>query len=182
MRLFVGIPLAATVIEELSAITTRLQSNEAGLRWSAPESRHITLQFLGTASQQQYECLVDRLRAPHLSPVPIKLESLGLLDRAGIFFAGVRITPALLSLQQHVIAATGHCGFIPEDRPYRPHITLARAKGKGGAQHLEIWKSRISRQPSFTSFIAKEFILYESFTRSTGSHYEIRERFRLDGR
>ena len=45
MRLFAGIPLAAAVIDELSAISIRLRSNDDGLRWSAPESWHITLQF-----------------------------------------------------------------------------------------------------------------------------------------
>ncbi len=182
MRLFVGIPLAASMIDELLAITARLQSNEDGLRWSTPESWHITLQFLGNASPQQYECLVARLRGQFLPSVPIQLESMGFFDRTGILFVGVRVAPELLSLQQRVTTATSHCGYIPEDRPYRPHVTLARCTGRGGAQRLGAWKSRIPRQPSFTSFIAEEFILYESFTRSTGSHYEIRERFRLDGR
>jgi 2'-5' RNA ligase len=62
MRLFAGIPLAAAVIDELSAISLRLQSSADGLRWSAPESWHITLQFLGNTGQEQYECTVARLR------------------------------------------------------------------------------------------------------------------------
>jgi 2'-5' RNA ligase len=45
MRLFVGIPLAAQVIEELSAISIQLQSKRDALRWYGPESWHITLQF-----------------------------------------------------------------------------------------------------------------------------------------
>ena len=60
MRLFVGIPLSPAVIDELSATSMRLQSHADGLRWSTPESWHITLQFLGNTPE--YECIVSRLR------------------------------------------------------------------------------------------------------------------------
>ncbi len=177
MRLFAGIPLAAAVIDELSAISVRLQSSADGLRWSAPESWHITLQFLGNAGQEQYQCTVARLFELRSPSVPIQLEGLGLFERAGVFFAGVGLTPELLALQQRVTAATGVCGFIPETRPYHPHVTLARTKGKGRMRGLHELKSRIHRQPAFTGFVAEEFVLYESVTRPTGALYEIRESF-----
>ena len=180
MRLFAGIPLAAAVIDELSAISVRLRSSADGLRWFAPESWHITLQFLGNTGQKQYECTVARLREMRSPSVPIQLEELGLFERAGVFFAGVSLTPELLSLQQRVTAATGDCGFIPETRPYHPHVTLARTKGKGRMRGLDELKARIHRQPAFSRFVAQEFVLYESVTRPTGALYEVRERFRLD--
>ncbi len=62
MRLFAGIPIAAAVIDELSAVSLRLRSSTDGLRWSAPESWHITLQFLGSTGQEQYDCTVARLQ------------------------------------------------------------------------------------------------------------------------
>ncbi len=177
MRLFAGIPLAAAVIDELSTISVRLRSSADGLRWSAPESWHITLQFLGNTGQEQYECTVARLREFRSPTVPIQLEGLGLFERAGVFFAGVSLTPELRALQQRVTAATGLCGFIPETRPYHPHVTLARTKGKGRTHGLHELKSKIHREPAFTSFVAEEFVLYESVTRPTGALYEVRERF-----
>jgi RNA 2',3'-cyclic 3'-phosphodiesterase len=179
MRLFAGIPLPAAVIDELSAISVRLQSSADGLRWSAPESWHITLQFLGNTGQEQYECTVTRLGDLRSPSVPIQLQGLGLFERAGVFFAGVALTPELLLLQQHVTAATGLCGFIPETRPYHPHVTLARTKGKGRMRGLQELNARIHRQPAFTGFVAEEFVLYESVSRPSGALYEIRERFRL---
>ena len=129
MRLFVGIPLAAEVIEELSAMSMRLQSSEDGLRWSAPESWHITLQFLGNTPE--YECIVARLSELRSPPVPVQLEGLGFFERAGVFFAGVRLTPEL----DGAAAARDRCyralWVCPGNRPYHPHITLARSKSKG---------------------------------------------------
>ena len=179
MRLFVGIPLSAPVIDELSAISLRQRVDGDGLRWSTPESWHITLQFLGNIGQAQYECIVARLRELRLPPVPIQLDAMGFFDRAGIFFAGVGLTPELLALQQHVTAATGLCGFVPEDHPFRPHITLARSKGRRRGKGLDTLKASIRHQPRFTRFVAEEFVLYESSARPSGSVYEVRQRFRL---
>jgi RNA 2',3'-cyclic 3'-phosphodiesterase len=179
MRLFAGIPLAAAVIDELSSISVRLRSSGDGLRWSAAESWHITLQFLGNTGQEQYECTVARLGELRSASVPIQLEGLGFFESAGVFFAGVGLTPELLSLQQRVAAATGLCGFIPETRPYHPHVTLARTKGKGRRHGLQELKNKIRRMQRFSRFVAQEFVLYESVAGHGGSSYEIRERFRL---
>lgn len=179
MRLFVGIPLAAPAIEELKSISMRLRSNGDGLRWSMPESWHVTLQFLGNCNRQQYECIVTQLRKLHSPPVSIGLDEFGCFDRTGIFFVGVKLTPELAALQQEVMKATGPCGFISEDRPYRPHITLARGKGQAGVRALSVLKTKLPRQTSFTRCTADAFVLYESFTQPTGSRYEIRERFQL---
>jgi RNA 2',3'-cyclic 3'-phosphodiesterase len=176
LRLFVGIPLAAEVIEQLSAVSMRLHSSEDGLRWSASESWHITLQFLGNTPA--YECIVARLKELRSLPVAVKLEDLGFFERAGVFFAGVGLTPELAALQQRVTAATGLCGFVPESRPYHPHITLARSKSKG-VKALRALKGRIHREPRFSGFLAEEFVLYESVPGAKGSHYEVRERFPL---
>jgi 2'-5' RNA ligase len=181
MRLFVGIPLAAAVVDELSATSVRLQSDGNELRWSAPESWHISLQFLGNTGREQYECTVARLHEIHLPPVPILLERLGFFDHAEIVFAGVRLTPELLLLHVRVTVATELCGFVRDTRPYQPHITLARGKGKGQRQALRELKTKVRPQPYFTRFVAEEFLLYESFLGPAGSRYEIRERFPLDG-
>ena len=182
MRLFVGIPLAATVIDQLSAITARLRSGGDGLRWSTPESWHITLQFLGNTDQEHYVCVVARLRELNAPPVPVSLEELGLFDRSGILFAGVRLTPELLSLHAQISAATAVCGFLPEARPYQPHITLARGKLNGQPQSLQELKAKLNHHPNFTRFVSQQFFLYESFLGPAGSRYEVRERFNLDGR
>lgn len=177
MRLFIGIPLPPAVVDEFSSLSLRLRSGDNGLRWSTPESWHITLQFLGSTSEEQYTCVAARLRELRFAPVPIQLDSIGFFDRAGIFFAGVALTPELLQLQQSLTAETRPCGFEPEDRPYHPHITLARSKGKGGKQSLSKLKNSIRTQPRFSSFNAGEFLIYESFLGPSGSRYEIRERF-----
>lgn len=179
MRLFIGIPLPSIVIDELAALSVRLQSADDGLRWSLPESWHITLQFLGNTTDDRRTCLTARLRDLRHAPIPIELEDLGFFDGAGVFFAGVTLLPGLVSLQQTVAAATLLCGFAPETRPYHPHITLARTRNKTGARALRTLKAHLRRQPTFTRFTAHEFLLYESLPTPFGSRYEVRDRFPL---
>lgn len=181
LRLFIGIPLAATTASDLAASVRRLRSKAAPemLRWSAPESWHITLQFLGSATLQQCECVTAHLRGLRHPSVQIRLGTLDTFDRAGVFFVDVPVSPELLALQQAVTAATAPCGFTPEMRPYHPHITLARRKGKGGGKDLRKLKIQIDPPPRFSSFTSESFVLYESIPTPEGSRYEIREQFPL---
>ena len=214
MRLFIGIPLADNAVGELSALVSRLRSGErgtepgvSGLRWVAPESWHITLQFLGSSTLEQLQCLGGRLGEVRNATVPVELGELGCFERAGVFFADIVVSPALANLQQRVVSATSACGFVAETRPFHPHITLARKVGnklppraniarrglrsaareqesenpRSGAHSLRdlIAKAGTYR---FSRFTAHEFLLYESHLGSEGSRYEIRGRFPLPGR
>lgn len=181
MRLFIAIPLADAVAAELAAVSARLRSAADGLRWTAPESWHITLEFLGNTTPAQYGCLTARLAAVSSPPVPIRLSGLGVFDRAGAFYASVDLAPPLVALQRLVVATTALCGFQPEIRPFYPHITLARSKGQGRARQVGELMAKLRVQPAFTHFVAREFLLYESHLSAQGSRYDVRARFPLAG-
>ena len=181
MRLFIGIPLAASAMQDVAAWLTLVRSRVRGqpseqLRWSAPESWHITLQFLGSTTTEQYACAVRRLREVRHASLPIELSGVGTFERTGVFFAGVQLSPDLLTLKQAITAATQPCGFLAEDRPYRPHITLARRKRNSSSYE---WRSLTSgaHPPVRSSFIADSFVLYESIPSPGGSRYIQREQF-----
>lgn len=182
MRLFIGIPLGRAVTECLIHLRHRLERPGDGLRWSSPESWHITLQFLGATSEAQHACLVQYLQQISARSQSVHLQGFDFFDRAGIFFADVQVSTHLAALQKSVTQATSPCGFVSEDRPYHPHITLARRKGQLGGgmrdlkRRLETEGDGTTRFPAFT---ATEFVLYESFPAPSGSRYEVRARFPL---
>jgi 2'-5' RNA ligase len=185
MRLFAGIALSDAVVRELKSATAHLRSSggSAGgaLRWTTPDSWHITLQFLGNATPDQFACLTAQLATVRSAPVAVELGALGCFDRAGVLIADVEATPALTALAQRVVAATARCGFAAETRPFHPHITLARAKGQGRGAGLRALAGGIGRQPRFSRFTAREFLLYESHLKAEGARYEVRGRFPLAG-
>lgn len=178
-----GIALPPAVSDALESIRRQFEGRSGpDLRWSASEGWHVTVQFLGAVNDERAACVHEQLRSVREAPVPIRIEGVGFFERAGVFWAGVALTPQLLALQQLVAAAMRNCGFIPEDRPYSPHITLTRAKGRGGARALSSLKTAVGNHaPDLgAEFIAEEFLLYESFPGPEGSHYEIRSRFPLN--
>jgi len=183
MRLFIGIGLPGPASGALAYLRAQCEPAAGpGLRWPAPDTWHVTLQFLGQASPEQAACVTGRLNQLRAAPFPVRLEGLGFFDRAGIFWAGIPLTPQLLALHQQVVAATRACGFTPEDGPYSPHITLARIKGRTGAGALASLKKSLDRTrvTLAAEFTAAEFLLYESFPGPEGSRYEVRARFPLD--
>jgi RNA 2',3'-cyclic 3'-phosphodiesterase len=189
MRLFVGIALEKALVRELMSVVSRLQLDQRKLRSSAgrmrctaPESWHITLQFLGNATEDQYQCLIARLSEVRSAPVPVQSGELGCFERAGIFFADVEVSPELTALQKSVVAATSRCGFKALNLPFHPHITLARAKGQGRGLRLHEIVSELPSRPKLTGFTAQEYLLYESHLSSAGSRYEVRARFPLGPR
>jgi 2'-5' RNA ligase len=182
VRLFVGIALAAEASDALNSVRERFEPGSADLRWSQPESWHVTLQFLGASSEEQAACVAEKLAALRTARVPVRMARLGFFERAGVFWAGVELTRELLALQQWVTAATRLCGFMQEERAYNPHITLARSKGRNSGRALVPLKKAVERSKVGleAQFIASEFLLYESFPGPEGSRYEVRARFGLE--
>jgi 2'-5' RNA ligase len=178
MRLFVGLPLSSEVLNELSEAVARLKTPHDGLRWTAANTWHITLRFLGNTSQQHCDCVLQQLAQVGVRQFEVRLGTFGSFDRAGVFFVDAVSTPELFSLAQQVTAATAKCGFAAEARPYHPHITLARAKS--GGRLLAALQDRAKRHAPFPRFTATEFLLYESHTLPEGARYEVRGRFPLN--
>jgi 2'-5' RNA ligase len=177
----VGIALTSEVQYELESWLSGLRIPFPLLRWSVPEQWHVTLQFLGETDEARYACVIERLREVRAQEVDIQLAEPGFFERAGVFHLAIRPTASLVALHDQIEIALVACGFEPEARAYAPHITLARRKGRGRSPDFEQLRKSVGLQTvlKFTSFFAKEFLLYQSFTDPTGSRYEVRERFPL---
>lgn len=181
MRLFVAIAVEGEAAAALEEVQQRLDGSVEDLRWSRPADRHVTLQFLGEVAADRAAGVAEALARIRSPRVPVRIAGLGFFLRAGAFWAGVEPTAELLALQQRVTAATRGCGFVAEPRPYRPHITLARSRGRRGGGALMALQQVVEqgRIRLETECTAREFTLYESLTSAEGSRYEVRARFPL---
>jgi 2'-5' RNA ligase len=81
MRLFVGIALSPEASDALRSVRARFEPGSADLRWSQPESWHVTLQFLGAASEKQAACVAEKLAALRAARVPVRMAGLGFFER-----------------------------------------------------------------------------------------------------
>lgn len=132
MRLFVAVDLPHAEVEALDA---GVGARSAGLRWVPPEQWHITLVFCGEVEERVVPELRTRLaraagRTPALS---LRLTGAGTFPRqaakARVLWVGLDGEVRELSrLAERCAAAARRCGIAIEDRPFRPHLTLARAR------------------------------------------------------
>jgi 2'-5' RNA ligase len=183
MRLFVGLAVSDSVKETLERLTLRLRAKDDGLRWSAAEQWHVTLVFLGEVDDAARVALKRELAGVRQAALTLRMEQVGVFERSGILYAEVEVSDGLLRLYEAVAAAVRRCGLEVEERPYRAHITLARARNREGRRAIEWLRQAIEsreQQRVRASWSVEEFLLYESQLSPGGSRYVVRERFALE--
>jgi 2'-5' RNA ligase len=167
MRLFIGLPIPAELANTLTRHARTIALPKA--RWTAPENIHLTLVFLGEVAEPNLPFIKHELDELAAAPFPIRLTNLNTFPRAGVLIAEIDPTPRLLHLQAQITSRMAQCGFIPEDRPYRPHLTLARFHGQLRLSHSQ----RTLPASLQLSFTADTVNLYRSNLTPNGPHYEI---------
>ncbi len=171
VRLFVGIAVPERLAIELAehARSALLHSTlrEASVRWTHPCDAHITLSFLGQVDEARLPAIEQQLTCIRAAPFRIELNAFGAFPRAGVFFASIKTSFPLGNLAQMVQLAMEQAGFPREERPYTPHITVARI---GNKTQIKLQ----NQQPQISaSFSAESFHLYRSHAQPGGARYQI---------
>ena len=136
MRLFVAItPPRAVLLEVRAAVDALKRGNtpeiNALLRWTRPETWHITVAFYGEVTEEKAADLADRLGrvAARTTPMELSLAGAGRFGPRALWFGVQGQHDRLGRLAEASGAAARRCHIRMEDRPYRPHLTLARVTG-----------------------------------------------------
>jgi 2'-5' RNA ligase len=192
MRAFIAIDLPDAIHAALRETqeTFRRVCPEAG--WTRPEGIHLTLKFLGEISQAQVKQVSEALKALERFEVfEIVVKGFGFFPdarRPRVFWAGLEAPPALHELAARVEAALEPLGFPREQRPFRPHLTLARFKIPRPQPALQ---KRVEQEvgavddlsrshqeaPLLGRFEVSEFFLFESKLSPHGAEYTKVARF-----
>lgn len=135
LRLFVAIDLPPHTRQALNTAMDVLRHDLRGpFRWTAPESLHLTLKFLGDVESNRVALLTKALQeavAP-FTPFGLSLEGPGTFPGRGsprVVWAGVGGNiEALTHLQAAIESALVAAGETMQDNSFRPHLTLARVR------------------------------------------------------
>ena len=137
MRAFVAVFPPLEVRETaLSGALEAVRRSGDKVRWARPEKVHLTLKFLGDIREEALNDLCAALEETcrHHAPFDVGLIGLGAFPsarRAQVLWAGIGAgSDGLRSLATDLDAALAPLGFEREKRPYTPHLTLGRARGK----------------------------------------------------
>ncbi|HMD17012.1 MAG TPA: RNA 2',3'-cyclic phosphodiesterase [Terriglobales bacterium] len=196
MRIFIGIDLDPGVRGRISRFLEGVQEFAPEARWMHPESLHITLKFIGEQSPEQVEAISERLRRVEGGAFEIRVGGYGFFPTAKaprVFWIGIQAGSQLAELAEHIDMATAELGIPREDRPFTPHLTLARAgagrrsgspkrqKSDGPNAIYAVFEKRLAAmgELEFGAMTAHEFILYQSQLSPGGSKYTKLQRFPL---
>lgn len=178
MRVFVAVPLDEETRHRLAHLVSDRVAEMPG-KAVPPDKWHLTLRFLGEVDED----LVDRIRhalddADLGDAFPMAWGGLGAFprsSRASVLWIGVaRGSDLLEALDESVDAALETVGFEPEDRPFRPHLTIARMRPPEDVRRVV----RGEALPGVAMRVDR-ITLYQSRLGTGGAQYEALDEFGL---
>ena len=142
IRSFIAIELSEEAKKGLARLRKELEKDEHKfVKWVDPGGIHLTLKFLGNIPSKQVTDITKAIEeaAQGISPFHLEISGIGAfpnLKQARVFWVGIGGELDKLSrLQQNIDSALAALRFAKEERPFVPHLTLARIRE--GASPLE---------------------------------------------
>ena len=182
-RLFIAIDTPESVRPVLIYVRDRLKAERSDVRWESDEKLHCTLKFLGDTKDEIVPRVVASLKELCQAGAPLTLTYTGLgcfPDRRDprIVWAGIHdSSSALAALTKSIDMAMSSYGFEREKRPFHPHVTIGRVKGRRGLKELIATLETITFD--CPPVVIQEILLVKSELRPSGSVYSILERTTL---
>jgi len=136
------VPLAADIREAAGQARRVLSAYGDRLRWVSPDHLHLTLQFLGDLTMSQVSKAVEAAEetAGAEAPFAITFAGLGAFPSSAaprVVWVGVTEGSQRVSvLAERLAKALRARRLSLEDRPFAPHLTLARVRGTGRSPDL----------------------------------------------
>ena len=170
MRVFVAV---TPPIEVRRALVRAAQDLPVAgeVRWVKPENVHLTLKFLGDVTEDDLVRVAEVLesvceRHEAFEAAPSGFGAFPSARRARILWAGIGGGARHLTALAHdVQRSLESVGFDPERRPYAPHLTLGRARGRPA-----VLESNQGTPPGL-AFPVRNVELVESVLGETGAAY-----------
>ncbi len=135
IRSFVAIELPEEAKKGLARLRKGLERDEHRfVKWVDPAGIHLTLKFLGNIPSRQVTEIAETMgkAVQGLSSFHLEISGLGAfpnLKQARVLWLGVGgELDQLSTLQQKIDSALAALGFPKEERPFVPHLTLARIR------------------------------------------------------
>lgn len=140
-RAFFAIEIPDEIKKTIAAIINPLKTNLTlqQIKWVRLANWHITLCFLGNISEQQYQCIDQKIKTAiiAINNFRIELTKLGPFPSDKEFHVislepktSVTLATLALTIEDNIRA----CGIQIKNRPFRPHLTIGRIKNKNATK------------------------------------------------
>ncbi len=163
VRIFIAIDLPSPVRERIRECQKALSTTDAKLTMVNADSAHITLKFIGEVNPDRLAPIIDALCTIRFSPFEYDVRGIGVnnLRSPRVVWCNVQDRGACADLHHQIEEVLTPFGIPRENRPFTPHVTLARVKrshpslfpvlkqlageylGKGEARSIRLKKSTL---------------------------------------
>jgi RNA 2',3'-cyclic 3'-phosphodiesterase len=171
VRAFFGLPVPGPQREQLAPFLNACAQAAPNFRWTPKDNLHLTIRFVGNVDRGLVESVADALAQSPLAAFDMELGDVGSFGRgraARVVWLGLRAgAEAATELAALVEEECVRVGLAAESRPYTAHLTLARARPRGGATMPDL-----PALPRLTPWRADRLVLYSSRLMRTGAVYE----------
>jgi 2'-5' RNA ligase len=171
------------VRRRLEKIQRLLRDAPLDVRWTPPETIHLTFKFLGEIElgrRQAIEAALVQASAA-ARPFHLRAEGVGTFPPTGapkVVWCGVRgDLAAAARLRAAVEDRLAESGFPRETKAYHPHLTLGRVRGRPGGTWRDAVAPHLTAQAG--EFSVDAVVLFESLTLPQGAVHRARARFPL---
>lgn len=179
-RLFVAVRLEEPAQSALQRTVEAVRDDYPGVRWSDPETWHVTLGFVGSVEEEEAQ-RVDAVTAEVAAATPalqLRLDSgVGTFNNTAIW-AGIAYDADLTSAVEGLGRGLRAAGFAIEERRFTPHCTFARLP-RGSAMPPGLLEEL--RAPR-VAWPVERFVVVRSRLRVGGAEHAVRSRHMLTGK
>ena len=140
VRAFVALEIPSDVVDSLVQAQKELEATGADIKLVERENLHLNLKFLGELADAEVSESKSRLSRLSLKGADVNVKGVGAFPtsaRPRVIWAGIapEDEPLVTPIAREVIGALEGIGER-DDRPFRPHITLARVRSGRNMREL----------------------------------------------
>ena len=140
VRAFVALEIPGDVVDSLVQAQKELEATGADVKLVERENLHLNLKFLGELSDADVSEAKYRLGRLSLKGADVTVRGVGAFPtsaRPRVVWAGIapQDEPLVIPIARGVLSALEDIGER-DDRPFRPHITLARVRSGWNMREL----------------------------------------------
>lgn len=176
-RLFIGVPIyAPNAMQIANTWQTDRLLNLNRLVWTKPSNWHMTLVFLGTCPEAVLNQLITLMDEAfkHIPVYNSLLTGVGVFPEKGrpnVWWLGLDNIQPLLPGYNHLVSLLRENDFVFDNKPLKPHLTVARIKYLANRDYLESMLEEY-RHYNFGMIIINRVTLFESVSTPQGVRYD----------
>jgi 2'-5' RNA ligase len=171
VRIFFALWPDEEVRRKIVELLPRFDLDPRQSRFLKSSNIHMTLHFIGNSSFEDLKCFRQCATGVEAKSFVIDIDRQGYFKKPKLLWLGCSQAPkTLFQLQKQLGQQLLPCGFMPERRPFSPHVSIAH-KLQAAPKWIEFEPIR---------WVVTRFVLVQSNAISGGVHYQVIDEYPLN--